>query len=68
MQIADTPARGPVFLSLPMDDMDAELTDAEDRAARAAASRRISRAAPPAAEVLENRRTRRGPERTGADR
>ncbi|MGW1766163.1 benzoylformate decarboxylase [Streptomyces sp. NPDC002073] len=53
VHIAETPARGPVFLSLPMDDMDAELTDAEDRAARAAASRRIGHATAPAAEALD---------------
>ncbi|MFJ9641783.1 benzoylformate decarboxylase [Streptomyces sp. NPDC004244] len=47
VQIAETPPHGPVFLSLPMDDFDAELTEQEDRAARAAAARRITHAAAP---------------------
>ncbi|WP_406386094.1 benzoylformate decarboxylase [Streptomyces sp. NBC_00211] len=47
VQIAETPPQGPVFLSLPMDDFDAELTVAQDGAARAAAARRITHAAAP---------------------
>ncbi|MCB5166922.1 benzoylformate decarboxylase [Streptomyces bambusae] len=49
---AETPARGPVFLSLPMDDMDAQLTEPEQRAARAAAARRITHAAVPAPQAV----------------
>ncbi|MFE2141963.1 benzoylformate decarboxylase [Streptomyces sp. NPDC059456] len=47
VQIAETPPHGPVFLSLPMDDFDAELTEAQDLAVRAAAARRITHAAAP---------------------
>ncbi|MGW6942560.1 benzoylformate decarboxylase [Streptomyces xanthophaeus] len=51
-QIAETPPHGPVFVSLPMDDMDAELTEAEDRGAQVAAARRVTHAAVPAPAVL----------------
>lgn len=51
-QIAETPPHGPVFVSLPMDDMDAELTEAEDRGAQVAAARRVAHAAVPAPAVL----------------
>ncbi|MFD7631013.1 benzoylformate decarboxylase [Streptomyces sp. NPDC059851] len=47
VQLAETPPHGPVFLSLPMDDFDAELTEAEDLAARTAAARRVTHAAAP---------------------
>ncbi|KPI33849.1 Benzoylformate decarboxylase [Actinobacteria bacterium OV450] len=47
VQIAETPPHGPVFLSLPMDDFDAELTEAQDLAGRTAAARRITHAAAP---------------------
>ncbi|MFK0255157.1 benzoylformate decarboxylase [Streptomyces sp. NPDC090445] len=47
VQLAETPPHGPVFLSLPMDDFDAELTEEEDRVARTAAARRITHAAAP---------------------
>ncbi|MFD0266451.1 benzoylformate decarboxylase [Streptomyces sp. NPDC127106] len=47
VQLAETPPHGPVFLSLPMDDFDAELTEEQDRAARAAAARRITHATAP---------------------
>lgn len=47
VQLAETPPHGPVFLSLPMDDFDAELTEEEDRAGQAAAARRIVHAAAP---------------------
>lgn len=53
VQLAETPPHGPVFLSLPMDDMDAELSEAEDRAARAAAARRITHAAAPSPEAVQ---------------
>ncbi|MFJ3908625.1 benzoylformate decarboxylase [Streptomyces vinaceus] len=52
VQIAETPPHGPVFLSLPMDDFDAELTEAENRAGRAAAARRITHAAAPDAATV----------------
>ncbi|MEU8580098.1 benzoylformate decarboxylase [Streptomyces abikoensis] len=39
--IAESAPRGPVFLSLPMDDFDVELDAAEVRAARHAAARRV---------------------------
>ncbi len=47
VQLAETPPHGPVFLSLPMDDFDVELTEEEDRAGQAAAARRITHAAAP---------------------
>ncbi|MER7463053.1 benzoylformate decarboxylase [Streptomyces sp. NPDC097981] len=53
VQVAETPPHGPVFLSLPMDDFDAELTEAEDRAGQAAAARRITHAAAPDAVTVE---------------
>ncbi|MEV5243150.1 benzoylformate decarboxylase [Streptomyces cinnamoneus] len=40
--VAGTAPRGPVFLSLPMDDFDVELDAAERRAARHAADRRVT--------------------------
>lgn len=40
--LAETAPRGPVFLSLPMDDFDVELDEAEAAAARHAAGRRVS--------------------------
>lgn len=52
VQIAETPPHGPVFLSLPMDDFDAELTEREDRAGREAAARRITHAAAPDAATV----------------
>ncbi|MFF4293758.1 benzoylformate decarboxylase [Streptomyces vinaceus] len=52
VQIAETPPHGPVFLSLPMDDFDAELSEAEDRAGRAGAARRITHAAAPDAATV----------------
>ncbi|MFJ2821009.1 benzoylformate decarboxylase [Streptomyces toxytricini] len=53
VQLAETPPHGPVFLSLPMDDFDAELSEAEDRAALTAAARRISHAAAPAPAAVD---------------
>ncbi|WP_331722395.1 benzoylformate decarboxylase [Streptomyces sp. NBC_00069] len=52
VQVAETPPHGPVFLSLPMDDFDAELTAEEDRAGQAAAARRITHAAAPGAAAV----------------
>ncbi|MBB5118278.1 hypothetical protein AF335_30390 [Streptomyces eurocidicus] len=40
--LAETAPRGPVFLSLPMDDFDVELDEAEAAAARHAAGRRVT--------------------------
>ncbi|MEU9161408.1 benzoylformate decarboxylase [Streptomyces sp. NPDC048424] len=53
-QLAETPPHGPVFVSLPMDDFDAELTEAEDRGAQAAAARRVTHATGPAAETVRH--------------
>ncbi|MFJ8041630.1 benzoylformate decarboxylase [Kitasatospora sp. NPDC096147] len=52
VQLAETPPCGPVFLSLPMDDFDAELTPGEERAARAAAARRVVHAGAPDAGTI----------------
>lgn len=40
--IADTPPRGPVFLSLPMDDFDAQTDEQAAQAARTLAARRVA--------------------------
>ncbi|MEU2511257.1 benzoylformate decarboxylase [Streptomyces syringium] len=56
--LAETAPRGPVFLSLPMDDFDVELDEAEYAAALAAARRRVhdgTAAAAPAVEALARR-------------
>ncbi|MFF4426518.1 benzoylformate decarboxylase [Streptomyces sp. NPDC001549] len=53
-QLAETPPHGPVFVSLPMDDFDAELTEAEDRGAQAAAARRVTHATGPAPETVRH--------------
>ncbi|WP_149179722.1 benzoylformate decarboxylase [Streptomyces sp. TRM49041] len=52
VQVAETPPCGPVFVSLPMDDFDVELTEAEDRAGQAAADRRITHTAGPAPDAV----------------
>ncbi|MGW4652303.1 benzoylformate decarboxylase [Kitasatospora sp. NPDC004289] len=54
VQLAETPPCGPVFLSLPMDDFDAELTPGELRAAQAAAERRVVHAGAPDAETIRS--------------
>ncbi|MCX5202762.1 benzoylformate decarboxylase [Streptomyces sp. NBC_00237] len=54
VQIAETPARGPVFLSLPMDDFDAEVDEDTDRAAARTAARTVGHAASPGEEAVRN--------------
>ncbi|MFI1018293.1 benzoylformate decarboxylase [Streptomyces sp. NPDC020965] len=51
-QIAETPPRGPVFLSLPMDDFDVVLDEEEDRRAARTAARVVTHAAAPSADVV----------------
>ncbi|MFB0628950.1 benzoylformate decarboxylase [Streptomyces sp. AB3(2024)] len=51
-QIAETPPQGPVFVSLPMDDFDVVIDEAEDRAAQRTAARTVSHAAVPSAEAV----------------
>ncbi|MBT2387320.1 benzoylformate decarboxylase [Streptomyces sp. ISL-11] len=56
--LAETAPRGPVFVSLPMDDFDVELDEAEAAAARHVAGRRVTddcAAAGPAVEALARR-------------
>ncbi|MGW0392044.1 benzoylformate decarboxylase [Streptomyces sp. NPDC003042] len=52
VQIAETPPQGPVFVSLPMDDFDVVLDEAEDGAAARTAARTVTHAAAPSAEVV----------------
>ncbi|MFI0977236.1 benzoylformate decarboxylase [Streptomyces sp. NPDC021093] len=52
VQIAETPAQGPVFLSLPMDDFDAEVDEETDRAAARTAARTVLHAAAPGEEAV----------------
>jgi benzoylformate decarboxylase len=61
LHLAETPPRGPVFVSLPMDDFDVELSPAEAAAAEAATRRRVThRVAPdPAAIAALARRIER---------
>ncbi|MGW7439127.1 benzoylformate decarboxylase [Streptomyces sp. NPDC054849] len=54
VQLAETPPHGPVFVSLPMDDFDAELTEEEDRGARTAAARRVTHVTGPAPDTLQD--------------
>ncbi|MFI8849178.1 benzoylformate decarboxylase [Streptomyces sp. NPDC053499] len=54
VQLAETPPHGPVFLSLPMDDFDATLTEEEDQAAQATAARRIEHATAPRPETVRS--------------
>ncbi|MFJ5551255.1 benzoylformate decarboxylase [Streptomyces sp. NPDC093225] len=54
VQIAETPPQGPVFLSLPMDDLDAPLDEDEDRAARTTAARRVRHATRPAPDAVRD--------------
>ncbi len=51
--LAALPARGPVFVSIPMDDWGVELDEAEAEAVRHQTRRRVSGATLPAAEVLD---------------
>ncbi len=51
--LAALPPRGPVFVSIPMDDWGVELDEAETEAVRHQTRRRVTGAALPAAEVLD---------------
>ncbi|GAU65786.1 benzoylformate decarboxylase [Streptomyces sp. NBRC 110611] len=54
VQLAETPPHGPVFLSLPMDDFDAAITETADRAALTTASRRVEHATAPRPETVRS--------------
>ncbi|MBO8195710.1 benzoylformate decarboxylase [Streptomyces oryzae] len=52
VQLAETPPHGPVYLSLPMDDFGATVTEEEDQAAQATAARRVEHATAPLPETV----------------